>query len=629
MARYNSVNATGSVAGGNSITTPYSGLLTTITSGGTITVPNPTYYAGAVQTFYNATGGSATLSSPSGTFVGVNASGLSTQVLASTAIITIVSDGTNYIVQDFLGGPVTATALTVSGAVTLNPANASISLQPTGTGTVTILPATIGTIDHVNIGATTKGSGAFTSLTANGVTTLTANTTVTLGTAASGALQVSGGVGIGGGLSVTGPNYIGGTTIIGNSSNSGLVGAATFINPGSPISVRQTFGTDGTGWQYRIAKNQSGAVTDYVTVQDNGYVGIGTITPQNLLQLSGTYPQLLINNPSSGSGSTMGFMDGGVFKQVIGHLTTTSALQFGVGGSNGNSTWNGSTMLTMNSNGISVGTSSVPTSLLQVVANSSNQGTGTSDNSYLATFDSYSTASAGIRLRQNGSNSYMSAFLAGTGGAGIYSTHSNFGIGVNSNVNVNSATGPVTTFTQCGLYTGPYVTYTGGSANGTQSSVWNYGSSIMPQDGSGLVTMIRNGIYGTPSGNTTTIMEFTLSYGWNGGWFELEVYAYGYYATASYRKYVVGGGYTMAVTEVTNPEFGFNPTFASCNFTRTGSFANGTRSTPQGTTDNSYYRYQIDLVCGAYVSAFVTVKTVPWYMVRADNTDSSYQIKLL
>lgn len=58
---------------------------------------------------------------------------------------------------------VAATTLTASAAVTLSPANAAVVLSPTGTGTVTIAPATVGAINNVNIGAATRGTGAFTS----------------------------------------------------------------------------------------------------------------------------------------------------------------------------------------------------------------------------------------------------------------------------------------------------------------------------------------------------------------------------------------------------------------------------------------------------------------------------------
>lgn len=53
---------------------------------------------------------------------------------------------------------VAATTLTASAAVALSPANANVVLSPTGTGVVTIAPATVGTIDKVNLGATTPGT---------------------------------------------------------------------------------------------------------------------------------------------------------------------------------------------------------------------------------------------------------------------------------------------------------------------------------------------------------------------------------------------------------------------------------------------------------------------------------------
>jgi hypothetical protein len=55
----------------------------------------------------------------------------------------------------------------------------------------------------------------------------------------------------------------------------------------SPVSARQEFGTDNTGWQYRIAKNAGGTVTDLMTVADSGYVGIGTTSPSYNFQVQG------------------------------------------------------------------------------------------------------------------------------------------------------------------------------------------------------------------------------------------------------------------------------------------------------------------------------------------------------
>lgn len=75
----------------------------------------------------------------------------------------------------------------------------------------------------------------------------------------------------------------------------------------SPVGSRLTFGTDGTGWQFRIAKNQAGAISDLVTVTDSGNVGIGNTAP--------TQAQVVIANGAtsvpSNSSSTNGLVVGG------------------------------------------------------------------------------------------------------------------------------------------------------------------------------------------------------------------------------------------------------------------------------------------------------------------------------
>ena len=55
-----------------------------------------------------------------------------------------------------------AVNLTLNGPFNMNPANASISIAPTGTGTLTINPATAGTMNNMAIGGTTPAAGAFT-----------------------------------------------------------------------------------------------------------------------------------------------------------------------------------------------------------------------------------------------------------------------------------------------------------------------------------------------------------------------------------------------------------------------------------------------------------------------------------
>jgi hypothetical protein len=66
--------------------------------------------------------------------------------------------------------------LTLEVATNINPANGSVSIAPTGTGTVTINPATAGTVNNMAIGGTTAAAGAFTSLSSSSTTVLNGTT---------------------------------------------------------------------------------------------------------------------------------------------------------------------------------------------------------------------------------------------------------------------------------------------------------------------------------------------------------------------------------------------------------------------------------------------------------------------
>lgn len=59
--------------------------------------------------------------------------------------------------------------LSLEVATNINPANAAVSIAPTGTGSVTINPATAGTINNMSIGASTAAAGTFTTATATTV----------------------------------------------------------------------------------------------------------------------------------------------------------------------------------------------------------------------------------------------------------------------------------------------------------------------------------------------------------------------------------------------------------------------------------------------------------------------------
>ncbi len=158
-----------------------------------------------------------------GSFTALNASGLAkvTNTSASTSISSgalVVSGGVGIADDLFIGGSGTMVGLTATGTTSINPPNNNVSIQPTGSGTVTIAPATAGNMNNMNIGSVTRASGAFTTLTSNSTTTMTATTQSS--TSANGAVVISGGVGIaknlnvGGNLDVVGSLTLGGGSTV-------------------------------------------------------------------------------------------------------------------------------------------------------------------------------------------------------------------------------------------------------------------------------------------------------------------------------------------------------------------------------------------------------------------------------
>ena len=85
----------------------------------------------------------------------------------------------------------TFTELTAAGPVTMTDGNQQITMSPTGTGTVTINPATTSTINNVQIGLTTPRAGTFSSLSANGHVTFVNSQTVTISPIGTGTLTIN------------------------------------------------------------------------------------------------------------------------------------------------------------------------------------------------------------------------------------------------------------------------------------------------------------------------------------------------------------------------------------------------------------------------------------------------------
>jgi hypothetical protein len=192
MARYITSTLVQTISGATTIGSTFEGqyFKFTGTAPYTVGLPAPALTTGVSMTFYNATSGTITLSSV-GNFIGAAGSGTTTQTMGAGIVIPIVSDGTNYIVLAASGGPVNATTISASSTVTLSPSNANVAISPSGTGSVTIAPATAGTLNNIVIGGTTAAAATFTDLTATGTTTLAEITEVLVPIASYGTSQSS------------------------------------------------------------------------------------------------------------------------------------------------------------------------------------------------------------------------------------------------------------------------------------------------------------------------------------------------------------------------------------------------------------------------------------------------------
>jgi hypothetical protein len=153
--------------------TPTTGTVTSVSGTGTVSGIS---LSGTVTSTGNLTlGGTLDLSAPPA-IGGTTANTITgTTITASTKFV-----GTNFDASGSGGGALRTSGgsnclqwgggggvnLTLDGAFNMNPANATISIAPTGTGTLTVNPATAGTMNNMAVGGSTPAAGAFTTLSA-------------------------------------------------------------------------------------------------------------------------------------------------------------------------------------------------------------------------------------------------------------------------------------------------------------------------------------------------------------------------------------------------------------------------------------------------------------------------------
>lgn len=205
-------------------------------------------------------GGDITTTSTTATVFNTNATTLNVGQAATTVSLGATTGTTTVRNALTVGGAFTAN----SGAAAISPASANVVLSPTGTGVVTINPATLGSMNNMSVGASTRSTGAFTTLTANGITTITDSTAST--GVDSGALQVDGGVGINGAVWAGSLQ----ATPIGTTTRS--TGAFTTLTANNSVTLTQGAGSTGTGSGTLI-------VTGGVGISERLYAGSLQDTP--------------------------------------------------------------------------------------------------------------------------------------------------------------------------------------------------------------------------------------------------------------------------------------------------------------------------------------------------------------
>jgi hypothetical protein len=250
----------------------------TVTSvGGTGTV-NGLTLTGTVTTSGNLTlGGTLDLSVPPAIGGTTPAAITGTTVTANTKF-----SGTNFDASGSGGGALRTSSgsnclqwgggggvnLTLDGAFNMNPANATIQISPTGTGTLTVNPATAGTINNMAIGGTTPAAGAF--------TTLSATTAIGIGSGGTGQITAAAAI-----TALTG-TQTSGQYLRSNGTNAALAaiqaGDVPTLNQnttGSAGSVANAL-TAGTGISFSAGSTYNGSAA--ITINNSGvavYPGAG------------------------------------------------------------------------------------------------------------------------------------------------------------------------------------------------------------------------------------------------------------------------------------------------------------------------------------------------------------------
>jgi len=262
MARYNTTLATEIVSGAQTLLSPAQGGYTEFqgTAPYTVTIPGPSLFLGQTQSYFNNTSGIVTLQTPAGVINGPGSTSSNTIALPAGSSIIIASDGTNYSVITFPGGPQYGVTGTFSS-----------DLISTNTGTVNVFNTNatainaFGNASTINIGSSTGTTTINNSLLVKGGIT-TVNSSSVLVEDKNIEIGYVNPVSYGGGTIGTITGSLGSSTTFTSITGTKVTAASTY----SGVSQFATSGV-GTGATFNITTTGAGTT----------YTGVTTITLVN------------------------------------------------------------------------------------------------------------------------------------------------------------------------------------------------------------------------------------------------------------------------------------------------------------------------------------------------------------
>jgi len=246
---------------------------------------------------------------------------LDSSISGLTSVGSTAFSGTNFDASSSAGGKLRnasgvdqldwgaggASNLSLLVATNINPVNASVSIAPTGTGSLTINPATAGTMNNVAIGGSTAAAGRFTTLTATGTTTLATGLTGLL-KAASGVVSAA----------TAGTDYVAVGGALGTPS-SGTLTNATGLPIGTGVSGL------GTGVATFLATPSSANLISAVTDETGTGALVFATSPTLITPVLGTPASGNLTNTTVDGTNPVGFRD----LPPVGTKTTSYTLVVG------------------------------------------------------------------------------------------------------------------------------------------------------------------------------------------------------------------------------------------------------------------------------------------------------------